>query len=65
MADAAALIRASRRPLIVAGGGVIYSEATEALRRFMRADRHPRRRDAGGQGLAAATTIPLRSARSA
>jgi 3D-(3,5/4)-trihydroxycyclohexane-1,2-dione acylhydrolase (decyclizing) len=27
-------IRASRRPLIVAGGGVIYSEATEALRRF-------------------------------
>jgi 3D-(3,5/4)-trihydroxycyclohexane-1,2-dione acylhydrolase (decyclizing) len=34
MADAAALIRASRRPLIVAGGGVIYSEATEALRRL-------------------------------
>ncbi|MDP8949430.1 MAG: 3D-(3,5/4)-trihydroxycyclohexane-1,2-dione acylhydrolase (decyclizing) [Actinomycetota bacterium] len=31
---AAALIRASRRPMIVAGGGVIYSEATEALRRF-------------------------------
>ncbi len=27
-------IRASRQPLIVAGGGVIYSEATEALRRF-------------------------------
>ena len=34
MVDAAALIRASRRPLIVAGGGVIYSEATEALRRL-------------------------------
>src|SRR5262245_3851628 len=29
---AAALVRASRRPLIVAGGGVIYSEATDALR---------------------------------
>jgi 3D-(3,5/4)-trihydroxycyclohexane-1,2-dione acylhydrolase (decyclizing) len=26
------LIRAAKRPLIVAGGGVIYSEATEALR---------------------------------
>ncbi|HEX9268262.1 MAG TPA: 3D-(3,5/4)-trihydroxycyclohexane-1,2-dione acylhydrolase (decyclizing) [Candidatus Limnocylindria bacterium] len=29
------LIRGSRRPLIVAGGGVIYSEATDALRRFV------------------------------
>jgi 3D-(3,5/4)-trihydroxycyclohexane-1,2-dione acylhydrolase (decyclizing) len=29
---AAALIRASRRPLIVAGGGLIYSAATETLR---------------------------------
>jgi 3D-(3,5/4)-trihydroxycyclohexane-1,2-dione acylhydrolase (decyclizing) len=28
------LIRASKRPLIVAGGGVIYSEATDALRAF-------------------------------
>jgi 3D-(3,5/4)-trihydroxycyclohexane-1,2-dione acylhydrolase (decyclizing) len=32
LAHAARLIRESRRPLIVAGGGVIYSEATEALR---------------------------------
>jgi 3D-(3,5/4)-trihydroxycyclohexane-1,2-dione acylhydrolase (decyclizing) len=31
---AATLIRNSRRPMIVAGGGVIYSEATDALRRF-------------------------------
>jgi 3D-(3,5/4)-trihydroxycyclohexane-1,2-dione acylhydrolase (decyclizing) len=31
LARAADLIRASSRPLIVAGGGVIYSEATEAL----------------------------------
>ncbi len=33
--EAAALIHASRRPLIVAGGGVLYSEATDALRRFV------------------------------
>jgi 3D-(3,5/4)-trihydroxycyclohexane-1,2-dione acylhydrolase (decyclizing) len=32
--EAAARIRSSRRPLIVAGGGVIYSQATDALRRF-------------------------------
>ena len=32
---AAELIRASRRPLIVAGGGVIYSGAAEALRHFV------------------------------
>src|ERR687895_2050758 len=34
MERAAAMIRASRRPMIVAGGGVIYSEAAEALRRL-------------------------------
>ena len=28
---AAAMVRAARRPLVVAGGGVIYSEATDAL----------------------------------
>src|ERR1700704_315497 len=33
--EAAALIRASVRPMIVAGGGVLYSEATDALRRFV------------------------------
>jgi 3D-(3,5/4)-trihydroxycyclohexane-1,2-dione acylhydrolase (decyclizing) len=32
LAQAAALIRSAKRPLIVAGGGVIYSEATDALR---------------------------------
>ncbi len=32
---AAAAIRASQRPLIVAGGGVIYSEATDALAGFV------------------------------
>jgi 3D-(3,5/4)-trihydroxycyclohexane-1,2-dione acylhydrolase (decyclizing) len=34
LARAAEAIRASRRPLIVAGGGVLYSEATDALRHF-------------------------------
>jgi 3D-(3,5/4)-trihydroxycyclohexane-1,2-dione acylhydrolase (decyclizing) len=32
--DAAALVRASHRPIIVSGGGTIYSEATEALGRL-------------------------------
>src|SRR4051812_45067944 len=32
--QAVAGLRSARRPLIIAGGGVIYSEATEALRRF-------------------------------
>lgn len=32
--QAAALLRASRRPLIISGGGVIYAEAEEILRRF-------------------------------
>jgi 3D-(3,5/4)-trihydroxycyclohexane-1,2-dione acylhydrolase (decyclizing) len=36
--DAAALLRAARRPLLIAGGGVHYSLATDALRAF--AHRH-------------------------
>jgi 3D-(3,5/4)-trihydroxycyclohexane-1,2-dione acylhydrolase (decyclizing) len=32
---AAEMIRARKKPLIVAGGGVIYSEATEALKKFV------------------------------
>ncbi|MGH3003780.1 MAG: 3D-(3,5/4)-trihydroxycyclohexane-1,2-dione acylhydrolase (decyclizing) [Gaiellaceae bacterium] len=34
LAEAVALIRSARRPLIVAGGGVVYAEATGALRAF-------------------------------
>jgi 3D-(3,5/4)-trihydroxycyclohexane-1,2-dione acylhydrolase (decyclizing) len=34
LARAAELVRSAKRPLLVAGGGVHYSEATEALRRF-------------------------------
>ncbi|MCA1586161.1 MAG: 3D-(3,5/4)-trihydroxycyclohexane-1,2-dione acylhydrolase (decyclizing) [Acidobacteria bacterium] len=37
LARAAACIRASRHPLIVAGGGVLYSEASDALCRFAEA----------------------------
>ena len=32
--QAADLLRASKTPLIIAGGGVIYSEATDTLARF-------------------------------
>ncbi|MBV8398448.1 MAG: 3D-(3,5/4)-trihydroxycyclohexane-1,2-dione acylhydrolase (decyclizing) [Acetobacteraceae bacterium] len=38
LARAADLMRRAERPLIVAGGGVLYSEATETLRAF--AERH-------------------------
>jgi 3D-(3,5/4)-trihydroxycyclohexane-1,2-dione acylhydrolase (decyclizing) len=34
LAEAAAAIRASRRPMIVAGGGARYSDASETIRRF-------------------------------
>jgi 3D-(3,5/4)-trihydroxycyclohexane-1,2-dione acylhydrolase (decyclizing) len=34
LAEAVAAIRSARRPLVVAGGGVVYSEATGALRRL-------------------------------
>ena len=37
IARAAAALRASTSPLIVAGGGVLYSEASDALRRFAEA----------------------------
>ncbi|WP_084961335.1 3D-(3,5/4)-trihydroxycyclohexane-1,2-dione acylhydrolase (decyclizing) [Thermoactinospora rubra] len=47
---AAALIRESARPLIVAGGGVIYSEATEALRAFAEACGVPVAETQAGKG---------------
>jgi 3D-(3,5/4)-trihydroxycyclohexane-1,2-dione acylhydrolase (decyclizing) len=34
LAEAVDAIRRARRPLVVAGGGVVYSEATDALRAF-------------------------------
>jgi 3D-(3,5/4)-trihydroxycyclohexane-1,2-dione acylhydrolase (decyclizing) len=56
MADAASIARAiellrlARRPLVVAGGGVIYSEATEALRCFAEATGIPVAETQAGKG---------------
>src|SRR5918912_3207838 len=47
---AAALVRAAHRPLIVAGGGVIYSEATAALRAFAEATGIPVAETQAGRG---------------
>jgi 3D-(3,5/4)-trihydroxycyclohexane-1,2-dione acylhydrolase (decyclizing) len=50
LARAAAMIRASRRPMIVAGGGVIYSEATAALRALVDATGIPVGETMAGKG---------------
>ncbi|MFL5859408.1 MAG: 3D-(3,5/4)-trihydroxycyclohexane-1,2-dione acylhydrolase (decyclizing) [Solirubrobacteraceae bacterium] len=50
VAAAAALIREAQRPLIIAGGGVIYSEATEALRAFAQATAIPVAETQAGRG---------------
>jgi 3D-(3,5/4)-trihydroxycyclohexane-1,2-dione acylhydrolase (decyclizing) len=50
LARAVAVIRAARRPLLIAGGGVIYSEATEALRRFVEATGIPVADTQAGKG---------------
>jgi 3D-(3,5/4)-trihydroxycyclohexane-1,2-dione acylhydrolase (decyclizing) len=50
LAEAAALIRGARRPLIVSGGGTIYSEATEALRELAEATRIPVAETQAGKG---------------
>ncbi len=50
LARAAEAIRAARRPLIVAGGGVIYAEATEALREFAEATGIPVAETQAGKG---------------
>jgi len=47
---AVAIIRSSRRPLLIAGGGVIYSEATEALRRLVDATGIPTGETQAGKG---------------
>ncbi len=47
---AAALIRAAERPLIVAGGGVIYSRATDELRAFAEATGVPVGETQAGKG---------------
>jgi 3D-(3,5/4)-trihydroxycyclohexane-1,2-dione acylhydrolase (decyclizing) len=47
---AAGWIRDSERPLIVAGGGVIYSEATDALRQFVETSGIPVGETMAGKG---------------
>ena len=47
---AAAAIRAARRPLVVAGGGVIYSEAGEALASLLRRTGIPAGETQAGKG---------------
>ena len=47
---AAALIRGARRPLLVAGGGVVYAEATAALRAFADATGIPVGETQAGRG---------------
>jgi 3D-(3,5/4)-trihydroxycyclohexane-1,2-dione acylhydrolase (decyclizing) len=50
LARAVALVRGARRPLIVAGGGVIYSEATAALRALVDATGIPVCETQAGRG---------------
>jgi len=50
LSRAVELIRGSQRPLIVAGGGVIYSEATEALARLVRVTGIPVGETQAGKG---------------
>ena len=50
LARAVELVRGAQRPLIVAGGGVIYSEATAALRAFVDATGIPVAETQAGRG---------------
>jgi 3D-(3,5/4)-trihydroxycyclohexane-1,2-dione acylhydrolase (decyclizing) len=50
LARAADRVRSARRPLIVAGGGVIYSEATDALRELVEATGMPVCETQAGRG---------------
>jgi 3D-(3,5/4)-trihydroxycyclohexane-1,2-dione acylhydrolase (decyclizing) len=50
LAGAVELIRGARRPLIVAGGGVIYSRATDVLREFAEATGVPVAETQAGKG---------------
>ncbi len=47
---AAALIRGSKKPMILSGGGAIYSEATEALKAFVEATGIPSAETQAGKG---------------
>ena len=62
LARAVDLLRAARRPLVVAGGGVIYSEATGALRAFAEATGIPVAETQAGRG-SLPSVAPLRARR--
>ena len=51
VAQAAEIIASAQRPLVVAGGGVIYSGANDALKAFVEQTGIPVVGDAGRQGL--------------
>ena len=53
LAAAAAVLRGAKRPLIVAGGGVLYSGATGALKAFAEAHGVPVAETQGGKGALA------------
>ena len=53
LARAVAVLRESERPLIVAGGGVLYARASEALRGFVEAHRVPVAETQAGKGALA------------
>jgi 3D-(3,5/4)-trihydroxycyclohexane-1,2-dione acylhydrolase (decyclizing) len=50
LSAAVELIRVAKRPMIIAGGGVIYSEATEPLQRFVRRTGIPVAETQAGKG---------------
>jgi 3D-(3,5/4)-trihydroxycyclohexane-1,2-dione acylhydrolase (decyclizing) len=50
VSKAAEWIRASKKPMIIAGGGVIYSEATDILRKFVERTRIPVGETFAGKG---------------
>jgi 3D-(3,5/4)-trihydroxycyclohexane-1,2-dione acylhydrolase (decyclizing) len=50
LAEAVERIRRARRPLLVAGGGLVYSEATDALRRLVDATGIPVAETMAGKG---------------
>ena len=59
------VLRAAKAPLIIAGGGVHYADATDSARSFRDGARHSGRGDAGRQECAAARSSRATSARSA
>jgi 3D-(3,5/4)-trihydroxycyclohexane-1,2-dione acylhydrolase (decyclizing) len=50
LARAVALVRSAKRPLIIAGGGVLYGLATDALRAFVETHRVPVAETQAGKG---------------